>query len=761
MWAATLLTALGVLVRAGHLLTPKMDSDQAVFGLQALHILRGEHRAFSWGYAYIGTLQSYLDAGFFLLFGPSRVVLNAVVLLFYIGYSFSLYYLAAALFRRVRERAIVTALGAVAPGYFVFHGVWARHGYPETFFFGTLILALVCNHLEREERARFYLALFFVAGLAWWSNFLIVSYFVPLGLYLAYQLLLGSSPKSRGRTLLASAAGFFAGSLPFWVFNLRNDFASLSMSRESPAFAPDFRKGFQLAWDSFPVLVGAREYREAWTVPHLGPALVALCAAALLFFVLRRSSLLPQALARGRPVPEDVLLVFFLALLLLFAGSRIPALAGTGGIRYLIPFYSFYPVLVGWFLFSLEKGLRRRGPALALTVFVFAMNAASVWIGSPVFHRERRERYRQEIAAERRLIDDLERAGRRRVLSYNYWDAYRITFDAGEKVVIDHLKSRHPAYLLDMFSGEGLSYLYQKEIGPFEQSARLLGFSFRKLPVESAVLCTDFRPDFDRDFSTITSRRYRLAGSDAGIPTGALGDRVLGSAYPATGREDGEGAFVEAAFAEPANLAGLSLFLEDPRFAPRHFRVTDPDSGRVLAEVAGVLHGFVAGGQPFLPFSPSFLEIYFPPRETRRVRIDFFDAARTPGPAVTELLFFEAAPPAEQSDELLFAQIGKMEGFDEVVSGMAAVRRLEQALGRKIAYSPERKVSLAKKHLFVFEKEYLRHNLDVLETLGIEREHGVGRTFAFIVARSVGEGEARWVEKALFRSPGREDPAGD
>lgn len=736
-----------------------MDSDQAVFGLQAMHILQGEHLAFSWGYAYIGTLQSYLAAAFFALFGPSRVVLNAVVLLFYVGYSLSLYYLAAAVFKEVRQRATVTALGAVAPGYFVFHGVWARHGYPETFFFGTLILALVCNHLEREERARFYGALFFVAGLAWWSNFLIVSYFVPLGLYLLYQVLLGSSLSSRARILLASAAGFFAGSLPFWVFNVQNNFASLVMSRESPVFAPNFRRGLAMAWKSFPTLVGAREVLEPWTVPLLGQVLVVLCAAGLLSFVVWRAALLPGLLARRRLVPEDMLLVFFLALVLMFSGSQVAAKAGNGSIRYLIPFYSLYPVVMAWFVFSLEKALRRRAPATVLIVFVLAMNAASVWAGSPLFHRERRERYRREIAWEQRLIDDLVRAGKRRVLTYNYWDAYRLTFDARERVIVDHVKSRHPAYLLDMLFEDGLSYLYQQDIAPFESSVRLLGFSFRKQPVESAILCTDFRPDFDRDFSTIPVRRYRLSGSDARAPVDALGDRVLSTSYPPASGESAGGFFVEAEFEGPENLAGLAVFLEDPRHGPRHVRVTDQDTSHVLAEATGVLHGFVVGGQPFLPYSPPFLEIYFPPRTTRRVRVEFLDAPRNSGFRAAEILFFAASSGAAPSDEPLFAQIGNLRGFDDVISGKAAVRRVEKALGRGIAYSPDRSVSLAKLNLFVFEREYLEHNLAVLDSLGIDREYGAGRTFAYIVMRSAGRGEARWVEKALFLAAPSRAPA--
>ena len=51
------------------------NSDAAVVGLQAMHILRGEHSAYLWGSGYQTSADSYVAAAFFATFGPSPLAL--------------------------------------------------------------------------------------------------------------------------------------------------------------------------------------------------------------------------------------------------------------------------------------------------------------------------------------------------------------------------------------------------------------------------------------------------------------------------------------------------------------------------------------------------------------------------------------------------------------------------------------------------------------------------------------------------------------
>ena len=70
-----LLLAVGAALRALYLCTPKIDSDQAIYGLMARSILEGEWPIFQWGFLYMGALEPYTAAVWMLLLGPGRLAL--------------------------------------------------------------------------------------------------------------------------------------------------------------------------------------------------------------------------------------------------------------------------------------------------------------------------------------------------------------------------------------------------------------------------------------------------------------------------------------------------------------------------------------------------------------------------------------------------------------------------------------------------------------------------------------------------------------
>src|SRR5256885_13693018 len=54
-----------------------IDGDEAMVGIQAEHILHGEHPVYFYGQAYMGSLEAYLMAILFALVGPSVWMLRA------------------------------------------------------------------------------------------------------------------------------------------------------------------------------------------------------------------------------------------------------------------------------------------------------------------------------------------------------------------------------------------------------------------------------------------------------------------------------------------------------------------------------------------------------------------------------------------------------------------------------------------------------------------------------------------------------------
>ena len=77
-----LIAALVIVSRAPFLLHGDrfFDSDEAVEGLMARHVLEGEHPAFLWGQRYKGVPEVYLAAAVFAVAGPSVIALKSVTL---------------------------------------------------------------------------------------------------------------------------------------------------------------------------------------------------------------------------------------------------------------------------------------------------------------------------------------------------------------------------------------------------------------------------------------------------------------------------------------------------------------------------------------------------------------------------------------------------------------------------------------------------------------------------------------------------------
>lgn len=78
--------------------TVAFDSDEAVVGLMAKHILAGERPVFFYGQTYMGSLDAYLTAVSFHLLGASVFSMRLVQLLLFVLLILSTYRLALRLY---------------------------------------------------------------------------------------------------------------------------------------------------------------------------------------------------------------------------------------------------------------------------------------------------------------------------------------------------------------------------------------------------------------------------------------------------------------------------------------------------------------------------------------------------------------------------------------------------------------------------------------------------------------------------------------
>lgn len=174
-----------------------VNSDEATLGLMVDDILwHGAHPVFLYGQHYLGALQAYLAAPFFVLLGPTNWALHVVTTLQTLAFFVVLYAFTCAVYSRFVAWGTV-ALLALGPAQAVFFEMRAGAHAQDVLLFGSLLLALVVWRLRMPHTVRAGLALDSAIGVAiglgLWGTFLIGPFAV------AAALALGSEAVRRGR----------------------------------------------------------------------------------------------------------------------------------------------------------------------------------------------------------------------------------------------------------------------------------------------------------------------------------------------------------------------------------------------------------------------------------------------------------------------------------------------------------------------------------------------------------------------------------
>jgi len=221
---------------------PAPYNDEGTVGLMALHIAyHGAHPLLYYGQDYMGSLEAYLGAGFFHLFGPSTFALRLGLLLLFALFLICMYCLTALLY--TKGLALITlALLALGSPEVIFRQLMAAGGPPDYFFFTTLLLLLTAwlafsanrSHEQQSNNAASerhqgdapptprlplprliaYAAWGAIAGLAIWSHLLCLPFVGCAGLL----LLLFCRRELRFSTLLVLALCLLIGMSPLLIY---------------------------------------------------------------------------------------------------------------------------------------------------------------------------------------------------------------------------------------------------------------------------------------------------------------------------------------------------------------------------------------------------------------------------------------------------------------------------------------------------------------------------------------------------------------
>jgi hypothetical protein len=227
--AAIIAFATGLRIVLIALNWPPTNSDEGVMGIIAMHIAyHGERPLMFYGQDYMGTIEAYIAALFFHLFGgPSLFALRLGVVLMVACFFIVMYLLTSLLFSK--KLALVTlALLSVGSIAYLTRQTLATGGSAETLLFGSLSLLLTAwlalTYRRRAPlrvkllRCGVYLILGLIVGLAVWSDLVVAPILAVAGLLLLLfcwrDLLFGNLP--------AVLLGILIGFLPSLMYSMQH-----------------------------------------------------------------------------------------------------------------------------------------------------------------------------------------------------------------------------------------------------------------------------------------------------------------------------------------------------------------------------------------------------------------------------------------------------------------------------------------------------------------------------------------------------------
>lgn len=461
---ATLLSICVILVvalavRVYLLTTPltELEGDEAIVGLMARHILAGERPIFYYMQPYMGSLEAYLVAGVFSLFGSSTLALKLVPLLSSI--LFTLLIFATGL--RVGGVAVAFLSGllvAVPPAFLAIWSLKARGGYIETLVLGQILILLAMDVGRRGQVAlREAGAMGLLAGLGAWVNPLIVMYLLPIAVYLGLAL------RSRvvGRWLIVAAVGCVAGAAPLLAYNLANGFATADLmlgGAWSPAEIPHYLR--QMVRVSLPILAGLAQASSSPTLfwpsfsvsPAGRPWVGAAVLGGFLLVAVLSARRLPDLLAGGPRAADgkNLLALLLMAAPAIFLATRFRELVTEP--RYLLPMYSAAPLLA--LLVMRARRFWRWAPPL-LAGLLLSLNLYSLASQEPALNLP--DTAPGSTAANRaELAHFLLSHGLEKVYT-DYWIAYPLAFESEERVIPSVISGGFNRYI---------PYAYEVSVSP-------------------------------------------------------------------------------------------------------------------------------------------------------------------------------------------------------------------------------------------------------------------------------------------------------
>jgi len=476
IWITILLLTAGykVILLSGAVFP--FNSDEAVVGLMAKHILDGERPTFFYGQAYMGSLDAWLIAAGFSVFGEKVWVIRLVQVLLYLGTVVLTMYLVQLNSKSTWPPVITGLLMAFPVVNMMLYTTVSLGGYGESLLFGTLLLVVYSLYLRKEAGSVASLGLLAVIGLisgfGFWVNGITLVYSLPVVGLVFWQS--KDTKQKRFNHFLAKLAALFLGlliGLIPWILYVSSNGLAVILSE-------NLGKVVDVSGESylFSLLLHLRNLvlfgvtaifgiRPPWGLEILAKPILPLAIAAwLLIFYLARKQ-------RSKYHAQELFRLVSLVILVLVLGFIFTPFGNDPSGRYFIPVIHMLCILAGCTLGNLVHKPFLPG---ILSVVILTFNIWGVVECArknppglttqfdPIAQVD--HRYDEELI--NFLLTNDEKAG-----FSNYWVSYPLAFLSNEEIVFVpelpyHQDFRHtardnryPAYSETVTNSEDVAYI--------------------------------------------------------------------------------------------------------------------------------------------------------------------------------------------------------------------------------------------------------------------------------------------------------------
>lgn len=578
-----------------------IDSDEAIVGLMAKHILEGRGiPAFYYGQHYMGSFEPIVTALIFMVAGISSASLKFVPLLFSIIFILLLYQLGLELGGRAVAR-LAALFAALPPQLLVLWSSMARGGYMEILCIGTLASILLLRWL-RSSRPTFgqTAALAGTLGFGWWVNNQIVFFVLPIAffaaaaLYASHKQSPGELWRSFAKHAGTAAAAFLIAGAPFWLYNIKNDFASFQIAQTAaPWDVFEHMRGLVEA--SIPMLLGARRQWHRLDVFPAASLVVYLFYFVLLGIVLWKRRFALSALLRfqvSRREPVEYFLLLLLAIFTVFLVSKYGSL--TQSPRYLLPAYVSIFILSACSVSIIAA--RHRGLGSLAALAIVSISLLSCYLGGRALPGEPFVVEGERVAKDHRELIAWLREHEIDFVRTNYWIGYRLAFETHEDVRFTVLHTPEDIRIAQ-YEAEakrrGVTYLplivVPAQAKILELALNTQGITYHKAHRSGYEVLYDLKPSqlelIPIDRALLLAEVTHGAGSAYSALDGNVGSR-WGSGTPQQ-----PGMQYRVRFKSPQNLRGLRYELgswvhDQPRELEIELELTNGSRRKILASSA-------------------------------------------------------------------------------------------------------------------------------------------------------------------------------